>query len=168
MKAITCRLKNRYDRYKAGYLRHLHKLGYGDHKGDFDLFFIKHAFILCWAKPGFHYFWRYWNPGIGYMTYRLYHTLGGNRRRISAILVTFLVNGLVHNLVLSPFLGWSFTLPAAFLCFGIFSIVMEKVQFLLQQDMWYWPFNALLNISLVVLCFDLGFRINDFLFQMLV
>ena len=58
--------------------------------------------------------------------------------------------------------------PVALHCFGIFSIIMEKVQFLLQQDRWYWPFDALLNIFLVVLCFDLGFRINDFLFQMLV
>lgn len=158
-------MRSRYEKYKAGYLQHLKKLGYGDHSGDFDWFFISRAFILCWGKPGFHFFWRYWNPGIGYMTYRLFHQLGGNRHRIPAILITFLVNGLVHNLVLSPFLGWSYTLPVTFLCFGIFSVISEKLQFLLHQDKWHWIFNAIVNVSLVVVSFDIGFRMNRILWS---
>jgi len=156
-----------YQRYKSGYLQHLKKLGYGSHTGEFDWFFISRAFILCWAKPGFHCFWRYWNPGIGYMTFRLYHKLGGNKNRIMAILFTFLINGLIHNLVLLPFLGWSITLPATFLFFGVFSVISQKLQVLLHQRNWYWPFNAVINIGLVVLSFDAGFRINAFLFTLI-
>lgn len=116
-------IKQAYKKYKLGYLKHLRKLGYGSHSGDFNLFFIKRAFILCWNKPGFHYFWRYWNPGISFLTFKLFHKLGGNHNKFFAIILTFIINGLIHNLIVYPFLGWSFTLPITFLCFGIFTVL---------------------------------------------
>jgi D-alanyl-lipoteichoic acid acyltransferase DltB (MBOAT superfamily) len=133
--------------------------GYGDHLNDGP--FFKRSFLTCWTEPGFHRFWRTWNPGIGYFVFRLYLALGGKRNRVLATLVAFEVCGIAHVLIVYPFLRrWSLVLPVAFLCFGILALVSRGLEHVLRQERWPAVANVIVNVSLVVASFDVGFRVD--------
>jgi len=105
-----------------------------------------------------------WNPGIAYFVFRLYVGLSGRRHRVLATLVSFLVCGLVHTLVVAPLLGrWSNTLLVTFTCFGILSLLSRSLAPILRQERWPSIVNILVNVALVLGSFDLGFRVNDLL-----
>jgi len=124
----------------------------------------RRGFLECWAEPGFHRFWRVWNPGIGYFVFRLYVGLGGARHRVTATLSSFFACGLVHTLVVAPLLGrWSNTLLVTFTCFGILTLLSRSLADLLRQERWPAVVNILVNVGLVLGSFDLGFRVNDLL-----
>ena len=122
--------------------------------------FARRAFLECWARPGFHWFWRQWNPGLGFVTFLLYRRLGGNRCRVASTLGTFVLSGIGHNLLVFPWLGWSLTLPVAFLCFGLLVTVGPTMSRVLRQDRWPSLLNIPLNVTLILLGFDVGFRVN--------
>ena len=124
----------------------------------------RRGFLECWAAPGFHEFWRMWNPGIAYFVYRLYLRLGGRRHWVAPTIAAFGVCGLVHTLVVAPFLGrWSFSVIVAFLCFGVLTVVSRSLKRLLRQRRWPAWVNVLVNVGLVIGSFDLGFRIDRLL-----
>ena len=126
-----------------------------------DLEFFVRAFLECWAEPGFHRFWRVWNPGISFFVFNLYRRLRVSFERDSATILAFVANGFAHNAVACPLMGrWSWTLPVAFLSFGVFTVVSRRLEGLLSQDRWPWPLNAAGNVGLVCLSMDLGFRLN--------
>jgi len=123
--------------------------------------FVRRSFIACWAEPGFHRFWRVWNPGISYFVYRIFVRLGGRKRRDRATVAAFLINGFLHNFVAFPFLWrWSWVLPIAFLFFGVITVLNRKAEPWLRQDRWPWLVNAVLNVGLVITGFDLGFLLD--------
>lgn len=130
-----------------------------------DRAFAWRAFVLAWGEPGFHRFWRVWNPGISYFPWRLYVALGGRRRWVSATVLSFLANGLVHNAVALPFfrLWWSWTIPVAFLCFGLLTVASRAVDPWLKQERWPTLLNAALNVGLVCLSMSVGFRVDGLL-----
>lgn len=148
-----------YQDYVRGYKVYLQLRGYGEHLNDGP--FFRRAFLECWCEPGFHRFWRVWNPGIAYFAYGLYIHLGGRRRRVTATLLAFFINGLVHNLVVSLLLlRLSFPLPWTFLAFGLASLAAQGLETPLRFDRWPRMIHLGVNAGLVLLCFDLGFRIN--------
>lgn len=120
--------------------------------------FFKRAFLLCWAEPGFHRFWRVWNPGISCFVFKLYCRLRGSFGRDPATVLAFVANGFVHNAVACPLMGrWSWTIPVAFLFFGASTVLSRRLEGFLRQESWPWPLNVLVNVGLVCLCMDLGF-----------
>jgi hypothetical protein len=126
-----------------------------------DRAFFVRAFLTCWAEPGFHRFWRVWNPGISYFVHRLYVRLRPSLGRDEATVVAFVANGVVHTAVVAPLLGrWSWTLPVAFLFFGAFTVASRRLEGPLRQSAWPWPLNACVNVALVCLSMDLGFRFD--------
>jgi len=127
--------------------------------------FALRAFVLAWAEPGFHRFWRVWNPGISYFPYRVYLWLGGSRRRAVATIGAFLANGLAHNLIALPFfrLWWSWTIPVAFLCFGVLTVLSRLVAPWLAQERWPLLLNVAVNVGLVCGSMDVGFRVDAWL-----
>jgi hypothetical protein len=127
--------------------------------------FALRAFVLAWAEPGFHRFWRVWNPGISYFPYRVYLLLGGKDRWVLATLGAFVANGLAHNLLVLPFfrLWWSWTIPVAFLCFGILTVVSRLLGPWLAQERWPTLINVAVNVGLVCLSMNLGFRVDAWL-----
>ena len=131
-----------------------------------DRAFAVRAFLLCWAEPGFHRFWRVWNPGISYFVHRLYLRLGGRIHRDRNTVLAFVANGLVHNLVVLPFFQrwWSWTIPVAFLAFGLLTVASRRLEGRLRQERWPWPLNVAVNVGLVCLCMNLGFRVEDWVF----
>jgi len=160
--SLRDRLQPLYQRYVSSYKRYLKRRGYGDHVNDW--FYIKRGFLTCWFAPGFHRFWRVWNPGIGYFVYRLYILLGGNQRRNLATLAAFVINGLIHNLIVSLlFWRWDFPLPFTFLSFGVFTIIFKWLDTFVALQKLPAILHLAMNVGLVILSFDFGFTMNEFL-----
>jgi hypothetical protein len=168
---VRQRYKLLYEDYVEGYKSYLHLRGFGTHHDDW--FFIKRGFLECWYAPGFHRFWQTWNPGIGYFTYRLYlrligKGLGGQRKRNPAVLLTFLINGLIHNLVAMIILRrCSFPLPFTFFALGVFTVISYALDKRLHFKRWPKIVHLALNISLIMFAFDFGFRMDDLLFTII-
>jgi len=127
--------------------------------------FAVRAFLLAWAEPGFHRFWKVWNPGISYFPYHLYVRLGGRDRWVLATMVAFLANGMVHNALVLPFfrLWWSWTIPVAFFCFGAFTVLSRLLERQMAQERWPTLLNIVVNVGLVCLGMDLGFKVDRWL-----
>lgn len=124
----------------------------------------RRGFLECWTEPGFHRFWQVWNPGISYFVYRLFMRLGGRKKWAGPTMGAFLICGIVHTIVVVPFFGrWSFSLIAAFACFGALTIISRFAASVLQQERWPIVVNTALNIIFVAGSFDIGFRVDKLL-----
>ena len=155
-------IRTRYHVYLENYRQYLKLRGYGEHIHDW--FFVKRGFITCWIEPGFHRFWQMWNPGIGHLTFQLYLILGGKQRRKLATLVTFILNGLIHNLIASTFLGrWCFPLPFTFFALGVFTIISRWIDRQMNMEAWPKISHLVINIGLIIVSFDFGFYMSDLL-----
>jgi hypothetical protein len=155
-------LKTSYEQYVVNYKQFLKLRGFGEHVNDWP--FVKRGFLEPWAQPGFHRFWQTWNPGIGFFAYRIYLFCGGEERRNWATIAAFLVNGLIHNLVVSLFIWrWDFPLPFTFTLFGFLTIVSRWLDGHMNMSRWPKLLHLAINAGLVMLSFDFGFRMNDIL-----
>lgn len=160
-----------YDDFVQDYKSYLQLRGFGTHHDDW--FFVKRGFIECWFAPGFHRFWQTWNPGIGYFTYRLYLWLIGiglarKRKKNLAILLTFLINGLIHNLVAVIILQrCSFPLPFTFFALGVLTVLSYALERKLFFIHWPMIFHFVVNVGLIIISFEFGFRMDDILQRML-
>jgi len=153
--------KARFRLYVHRYIAYARLRGY---KSFNDVSYHRRGFIECWAEPGFHKFWQVWNPGIAYFIFRLYLKLGGNRNWIIATILSFAINGLIHSVIFYIFSGqWSFVIPTLFLIFGVLVITSKLFDRILHQNRWPWIINSTINVGLVVLSFDICFKLNDIL-----
>lgn len=119
----------------------------------------RRSFLECWLEPGFHRFWQVWNPGISYFVYRLFRFLGGGRRWVFATIGAFIINGVIHTSVFYCISGkWSVTIIVTFSIFGILTVINKKLERILQQNRWPKIVNLIINISIVIISFDVGFR----------
>jgi len=141
-----------------GFRRYLHRRHYTSVN---DWPFFRRAFLECWAEAGFHRFWRIWNPALGFLVFLLYRRIGGVRGDPFSKILAFVASGFAHGLLVLPFLGWSWTIPVAFACFGLLVALGPPVSRFVRQDRWTWPTNVVTNVSLVVACFSIGFRVDD-------
>lgn len=152
-------VRQRYAEWVANYQAYAKFRGFMTRINDWP--YVCRSFLECWAAPGFHRFWQVWNPGISYFVYGWYRRLGGNRYRATATVAAFLLSGFVHNVVALPLVWrWSWTLPVTFSCFGLLTVASRYLSPLLRQDRWPWPLNVAVNVSLVLVCFDVGFRVD--------
>ena len=112
------------------------------------LIILKRALVDSWGEPGFHQFWRVWNPGVGHLLYRLYLVLGGNRIRLVATMLVFTLCGLVHDvLVMLMFRRPFAAFTAAFVFSGILAVINRSLEPILRQDRWPRLLNVLINVS---------------------
>ena len=154
------RVKKIYQDYVAGYREYLKLRGFGTHVNDLD--FIKRGFIYCWWEPGFHCFWKTWNPGISYFTYKLYLLLGGKEKQTLGTIAVFVLNGLIHNMVVISFLRrCDFPLPFTFLGFGLFSIIFRWLDKHIDLQRIPGVCHFCMNAGLVILSFKFGFYADD-------
>lgn len=152
----------RYDRYVSSYRAYARMRGFTSEVNDWP--YVRRSFIECWAEPGFHRFWRVWNPGISYFVYRLFLRLGGRRRWFLPTILAFLLCGVAHTIIAAPFLGrWSFSVITAFGCFGVLTVASRLAAPFLRQDRWPGIVNVLVNAALVAGSFDVGFRMDRLL-----
>jgi hypothetical protein len=126
--------------------------------------YVRRSFLECWAEPGFHRFWQVWNPGIAYFVWRLFLRLGGRKRWVAPTILSFLLCGLAHTLIVAPFLGrWSYSVIIAFGCFGVLTVLSRFAEPILRQHRWPVALNVLLNAVFVAGSFHVGFRIDALL-----
>jgi hypothetical protein len=160
----TTWITQKYASWVSDYKRYLLLRGYQGHVNDW--FFVKRGFIECWWEPGFHRFWQAWNPGISYFTYKLYLSLGGNKRKDLGTIMAFLINGLFHNIVVIPFLGrWDFPLPFTFLCFGLLTVGFRRLDRYFNLEKLPGICYLFINVGAVLISFEIGFQINRMLFH---
>jgi hypothetical protein len=128
----------------------------------------RRGFLECWAEPGFHKFWQVWNPGIAYFVYRLYLRCGGRKRWLLPTILSFGLCGLVHTVVVAPFLGrWSNSVIVTFLLFGVLTVLSRHLSSFLQQNRWPVLLNSAINIGLVLGSFDIGFGVDAWIASIL-
>lgn len=166
LRASKKRLASSYQQYVRDYKQYLGLRGFGDHVN--DRVFVKRGFLECWLQPGFHHFWQVWNPGIGYFTYKMYLSFGGKDRQSMATIAAFLVNGLIHNFLISLLLWrWDFPLPFTFTLFGFLTVISRWLERPMKMNKWPKIFHLALNIGLVILGFDFGFFMDEYLHTIL-
>lgn len=127
--------------------------------------YFRVGIIDCWAEPGFHKFWRKWNPGVGYLAHRLYIRLGGSNNLIFATMIVFIVIGFVHDLVgilLTGKLSPKSTI--IFVIFGILTLISRSLEGNLRLEERSSVVNVGINLGLSVLAFNVGARLNSLLF----
>ena len=146
-------------KYQQRYREYLSLRGYNPDDSKWSV--LKRALFESWAEPGFHRFWQVWNPGIGYLLFRLYLLLGGRQRRTLTTVVVFLVCGFLHDVAVmimfrQPFLAFS----CAFLCFGLLTVASRGVEPQLRQDRWPVLANVTVNVLLVAVSVHAGVTLH--------
>lgn len=113
---------------------------------------LRRMFITCWGEPGFHAFWRLWNPYFGYRLFQLYLALGGSRRPVVASLGVFTACGfLLHDLP-ATLLSGHLSLASTF-AFGLYwasALVSRALAARLAFERWGRPVNGAVNATLVL------------------
>jgi hypothetical protein len=120
--------------------------------------FLRRMFVTCWGEPGFHLFWRLWNPLYGYGLFRLYLLLGGARRPLVASLIVFASCGFfLHDLPVAASthrLGITTTL--SFVVFWALASISRALSPRLGQQTWARSANAAMNVACVVAGLSIG------------
>jgi D-alanyl-lipoteichoic acid acyltransferase DltB (MBOAT superfamily) len=128
---------------------------------------LKRAAFGSLAQPGFHRFWRVYNPAIGYPLFRLYVALGGNRNRAPATLGVFLWCGFLHDVIVMILKWhWSIIFVVAYFCFALLSLLSLKLQPVIRQDKWPTLVNVMLNIILIAAPIQSGIWLNGVLHKL--
>jgi hypothetical protein len=132
--------------FEASYKQYLILRGYDPSAS--RLLVLRRALVDCWGEPGFHQFWRVWNPGVGHILFKLYRLLGGNHNRVVATLLVFAMCGAFHDLMVMlifqrPFLAFT----AAFFSSGLLSLTNRLLDPLLRQHRWPSSLNAMCNAA---------------------
>lgn len=162
MTAIRHRMRAHYTSYVDEYTRFVRMRGFESQLNDWP--FVRRSFLECWAEPGFHRFWQVWNPGIAYFAYRLYLRLGGRKRWLLPAMGSFVGCGIAHTVAVLPFTGrWGWTAVAYFTCFGLFTALSRRLAPILRQDRWPSALNVAVNAGLLLLSFEVGFRVDRIL-----
>ena len=119
--------------------------------------------FISFAQPGFHRFWRVWNPLLGYLLFLFYVALGGNKRPFVASFVVFTSCGFVlHDLMtLKETLELDMTI--SFMIWAILCELSRSFKLHEMQEKWPWVANVLVN-ALLLFC---GKEAGTFLWQAL-
>ena len=128
----------------------LTRRGYDLHGGSGA--FLRRMFLSAWAEPGFHRFWRIWNPLYGYFLFRFYRVLGGERRRVPATVTVFVACGFVlHDLPILWITGHpQVATTTAFFFFAVVALLSKAVDKTTKAARWPRPAHVLLNSGLVL------------------
>jgi hypothetical protein len=151
------------DRFNDSYNQYLLLRGY-DPSGS-KLVVLRRALVDSWGEPGFHRFWRVWNPGIGHLLFRLYLALGGNRMRLVATMLVFAFCGVMHDVIVMlifrrPFVAFT----AAFVLFGILAVISRSLEPVLPQERWPRLLNVIVNVVCVAGSIYFAVQLQMYLF----
>jgi hypothetical protein len=132
--------------FSESYNRYLALRGYDPSSN--KLVILKRALLDSWGEPGFHRFWRVWNPGVGHLLFQLYLLLGGTRARPVSTLLVFVLCGALHDVLVMlifrrPFVAFT----AALLLSGMLATGNRALEPILHQQRWPRSLNVLTNVS---------------------
>ena len=80
-----------------------------------------------------------------------------------ASFVTFFLVGLVHCIIVYPFLGFSYTTPTVFMCFYAFNELSFSINRVFDFNRLSKPLNTSVNLGLILISFEIGFYLNSLL-----
>ncbi len=116
------------------------------------------------GAKNFSTFWKYWNPVFGYYLGKyIYKPLKKRMPLTISLLFTFIFCGLVHDLVAIMYRGKTslfFTVWFALMAVAVLMTKYLKHDFNRQK----WIFRALINLSIISLCFFITFYITKIIF----
>jgi hypothetical protein len=145
--------------YGQRYREYLSLRGYNPDASKWSI--LKRALFESWAEAGFHRFWQVWNPGIGYLLFRLYLLLGGKHRSALTTVVVFLFCGFLHDAAVMIMFRQSFlAFSCAFLCFGLLTVASRRFEPWLRQDHWPVLANVTVNVLLVAVSVHAGVTLH--------
>ena len=110
---------------------------------------LKKMFSKSFTAPNFRSFWNAWNPIYSYvLTYFVYSNLRSIIGKTSALLVTFLINGLFHDIIVFLLLKrTSFNVSKLFIIYGLLVIIETKLNISIKNK----SIRVLYNLILVLL-----------------
>ena len=126
------------------------------------------------SQKSFCGFWRMWNPFSGYLFFRMYSLLGGNKRRPFAIFLIFLFSGLVfHDLPIFLITGgisviFTVTFSIYSVIFNIeYKLLTRRNKFkshFLRRNKFPPVYHIVMNMALLALPLVTGFLVNLYFF----
>jgi hypothetical protein len=122
---------------------------------------IVYMFEESFTSITFRKFWQNWNPLFSYyLLYFCYRPLNRILHRQAALVITFGISGLIHDVAASialrrPFILFTFT----FMCFGLFVVAEELLQVNLSKISRL--FRPLYHLSLITGSYFLTKNIMD-------
>ncbi len=119
--------------------------------------------FLSFAQPGFHRFWRVWNPLLGYLLFLFYVALGGNKRPFLASLVVFTCCGFVFHDLLTLKDAIALDTTISFMVWAVLCDLSRRYHLHKIQEQWPWISNVLVNVLLLYF----GKVVGSFSWQML-
>ena len=91
---------------------------------------LKKMFSKSFSARNFRLFWNAWNPIYTYvLTYYVYSPLRKKLNKSIALVLTFLINGLFHDIVVLLVLKeTSFNVSKLFILYGLLVLLESKIQ----------------------------------------
>ena len=105
--------------------------------------------FLSFAQPGFHRFWRVWNPLLGYLLFLFYVALGGKKRPFIATFVVFSCCGFVFHDLLTLKDAIELDMTISFMIWAVLCDLSRRYQLHKIQEKWPWIANAMVNALLL-------------------
>lgn len=150
--------------FNESYNRYLTLRGYNPSSN--KLAILKRALVDSWGEPGFHRFWRVWNPGVGHLLFRLYCILGGKRKRSIVTLLVFVLCGVMHDVLVMVIFRRPFcAFTATFAVCGILAMINRRLEMILCQERWPKAVNALVNVSCLAFSIYAGVQLQTAVFR---
>lgn len=112
---------------------------------------LRRLFVESWAEPGFHNFWRVWNPVYGNGLFKLYRAIGGNESPVVATFAVFAFCGFVlHDTIHIARTGMlTLSTTLAFVLFALATLLSKRYERVLRQSTWPSFANVMVNLGLV-------------------
>lgn len=114
------------------------------------------------GAKNFHTFWTFWNPIFGYYLGRyFYKPFKFVFPTFIALVLTFLVCGIVHDLVTTILRReWSFFFTVWFLGMGLCVVISKSMKMDFSYLSWGW--RAFMNLLFIALCLGLTILANRY------
>lgn len=111
---------------------------------------LGHMLKKSFTASSFRNFWNYWNPIYSYvLTFYVFGPLRRRMPKFSALLITFMVNGLFHDLIVLLITGKTrFAITQLFFLYGMIVILESSINFKVDQNKMK---RTLYNLFLLIL-----------------
>lgn len=108
-----------------------------------------HMFKKSFSAPNFKYFWTYWNPIYSYVLgFYVYKPIKKVFSATIARTITFLINGIFHDIVVSLIMGKvSYLVTLLFLIYAIQLIVEDHFKIRLKKSYSKVSYNLFMLIT---------------------
>jgi len=122
---------------------------------------LRNMFYRSLGSEQFSGFWHYWNPIWGYYLGKLiFKPLRKKFTKNVAIVFTFLISGLIHDLVVSViFLKIVIFITPWFVLMSLCLLLSDQLGIRIKSPMWF--YRALINVCYIGVCLFLAITFKE-------